>query len=105
MRYIEAVIFSTADADFYRLVLFRFKICSEITCLPIPYGIIEEGNCYLKPVGYLSVVFRETGITHAKLRLNYGTQLEGWVIMKGNDPEGQHHSWAKLQTRTSPICS
>lgn len=58
----------------------------------------------MKPVGYLSVVFRETGITHAKLRLNYGTQLEGWVIMKGNDPEGQHDSWAKLQTRTSPIC-
>lgn len=25
MRYIEAVIFSTADADYYRLVLFRFQ--------------------------------------------------------------------------------
>lgn len=50
------------------------KVCSGITYLPYS---LEEGNCYLKPVGYTSVVFRKTNITYAKLRLNNGTKLEG----------------------------
>lgn len=49
------------------------KICSGITYLPYS---IEDGNCYLKPVGYMSVVFRKSNITYAKLRLDNETGLE-----------------------------
>lgn len=50
------------------------NICFGITYLPYS---IEEGDCYLEPVGYVSVVSRKTNITYAKLRLNNGTELEG----------------------------